>query len=395
MAAPKTPTDRDNGRRAWPVSSLTSWDVASVRSTLLEHERGTFARSALLIDYMGRDDRLYAILETLALGVVRLPVRFEPGEGDGRRAGAAMAEYKRQWTTIAPETLQLAVVRDLAMAGVSLCDLRRDTSGQFRLRHWHLSHLSRDDYREKWMLQTRDGQTEIRPGDGQWVLFGLESERPWMAGAVRNLAQDWLLRQFMKSDWHAHQEVRGGGVRKAIVPADAAETDKTRFTNSIANLGAETTVECPRDAEGKGWDVEFEDASGDSSIGFERLIKRCEANYAVRLLGQDMAIESPGVYVPNRAYGKIQQDRIQAFGEVLSTTYHEQVARPWAAYHYDDAELAPWARADAEPPVDKDAAVKILRQLVETVAKAQDAKLELDLNDLGERFGFVMKKAAA
>lgn len=396
MAAPKTPTDRDNGRRAWPVSSLTSWDVASVRSALLEHERGTFSRSALLIDYMERDDRLYSIIETLTLGIVRLPVRFEPGEGDGRRTASAMAEYKRQWPQIAPEVVQLDVVRDLAMAGLSLCQLRRDAAGQLGLRHWHLSHLSRDEYSARWLLQTRDGQIEIRPGDGQWVLFALKSERPWMAGAVRNLAAPWLLRQFMFSDWNQHQEARGGGVRKAIVPAEASDTDKKRFTDAVSNLGAETTVECPRDLEtGKGWDVEFEDASGDASIGFERLIKRCDTNYAVRLLGQDMAIESPGVYVPNRAYGKIQQDRIQAFGEVLSTTYHDQVAKPWAAYHYDDAELAPWARADAEPPVDKDAAVKILRQLVETVAKAQDAKLELDLNDLGERFGFVMKKAAA
>lgn len=386
MGLPKTVAERNKLRQqAFPVASLTSWDVALIRATLTEHETGTFATSGLLIDHMGRDDRLSAILETLALGVVRLPVRFEAGKG-GARAELARKVFEGQWTAMVPESLQLQVMRDLAMAGLSYCDLVSTPVG-FRLRHWHLSHLSRDEYQNRWMVNTREGPMEVVPGDGRSVLFATADQRPWMNGAVRAVSQDWFIRQHVKNDWHNHQEVRGGGIRKAIVPEDADDADKKRFTNAIANIGAETTVECPRDQENHGWDVEFEDAKGDGSMGFERLERRCEANYAVRLLGQDMAIESPGVYVPNRAYGKIQQDRIHGYAELISTVWHNQIARPWAAYHYDDPDLAPWPRPDGEPPVDKEAAAKILTLVVTAIAKATEAGIVLDLTQLSERFG--------
>lgn len=381
--------------RALPPSSMTSWDVGTVKAALDEHERGNFSRSALLIDYMGRDDRLWSILMVLVLGVVRLPFSAKPGEGDARVAPAAARAFAADWWTIAPETVQIEAVTWLVMAGVALLELVWDDTGTPRLRVWHLQYLRRDQYAGKWMLTTSDGEIEIRPGDGQWVLLSLGSDRGWMAGAVRRLAKWWLIREYTSQDWHAHEEVRGGGLRKAIVPEGADDVDVERFVTAIENLGAETTVECRQNEQGKGWDVQLVDATGDASIGFERLLKRCEINYAVGLLGQDMGIEAPGVYVPARAFGKIQLDRAQAIAAILSTAWHDQVSVPWSVYHYDSETVAPWPTLDAEPPVDKSQAADVMGKVLAAVKTAQDAAIELDLQELQERYGFAMRKGAS
>ena len=282
----------------------------------------------------------------------------------------------------------------LVMAGVALLEVLWDDQGTPRLRVWHLQYLRHDPYARAWMLTTEQGQIEIQPGDGQWVLLTL-GDRGWMSGAVRRLAKWWLLREYTAQSWHAHEEVRGGGVRKAVVPEGADDSDKARFVDAIANMGSETTVECPRDEQGKGWDVEFVDATGDASLGFERLIKRCEINYAVALIGQDMGIEAPGVYVPSRAFGKIQLDRAQALALILTTCLHDQVAVPWAVYHYDDETVAPWPTLDAEPAVDKAQVADVMGKVLTAVKTAQDASVELDLAQLSERFGFTMRKGQA
>lgn len=390
MTAPRTAAERNTlagrSRSPWPVSSITAWDVDTVKAALDEHERGNFSQSALLVDYMGRDDRLPPILDTLTYGIVRLPFSMRSSdEGDGRRAESVAAEFERQWFDTAPEPVQIELVEWLAMIGVAIGQNRWDRhSGRVYVQPWHMAHIRCDEHAGKWLAQARGGEIEIKPGDGEWVLLSLGATRGWMRGAVRRLAQDWLMRQFAKSALDASNEMRSG-LRKAIVPADADDADKARFTASIANMGSETTVECSKDANGNGWDVEFDSGGADASRGIITTIKLTSTDYAVALLGQDMAIEAPGVYVPSKAYGKIQQDRIQTFSKVLETGFRGHVAAPWAAYNYDDARLAPWPTYDAEPPGDKQAEATLVQTL-------DSAGWETDEAEMAARFGRKLKR---
>jgi len=390
MAAPRTAAERNakagQSRSPWPVSALTAWDVDAVKSALDAHDAGDFSRSALLVDYMGRDDRLPSILDILTAGIVRLPFSMQASdEGDGRRIESARAEFERQWPATAPEAVQLELVGWLAMMGVAYGQNVWDRRNRrVYLRTWHPAALRCDEHAGKWLTQTRGGEVEVRPGDGEWVLITLGAERGWMKGAVRRLAQDWLMRQYAKSGLDTSNELHSG-LRKAIVPAGALDEEKARFTNSVATMGSETTIECPRDSDGKGWDVELDNGGKDASMQFKVTIDLTSTDYAVALLGTDTGIEAPGVYVPAREFGKISQNRIQTFARVIETGFHDQIAEPWADFTYDDPKLAPWPHYDAEPPADKLAEAQLVKTLDEAGWETEEAEMQV-------RFGRKLKR---
>jgi hypothetical protein len=110
------------------------------------------------------------------------------------------------------------------------------------------------------------------------------------------------------------------------------------------------------------------------------------------VLGQDTQIEAPTTYVPQRAYGKIQQDRIEGLTELLETAFHDGLAAPWAEYNHGDRELAPWARWDAEPPVDKKAQADTMLVVANTLNALAAAGFDADESELSERFGFKLRR---
>lgn len=360
------------------ISVAEDWSVADIKSTLREHETGNFFRSSMLADHMGRDPWVSSLLETLCLGVLRLPFRVLPSStGDQRVAPAAAKRFSDEWYDIAPLPVQREIVEWLVQIGVSLGQNVWDKAlGRPRLESWHLQHLRRDEWAGKWLLQTRKGEIEIKPGDGEWVLLSLGGDRGWMKGAVRRVAQDWLNRQYTKSDWNDHQEARGQGIRKAIVPLMAEDGDKKKFTDAAANIGTGTVIECPQDENGKGWDLQHEEPKGEASIGFQRFLSECRTEITVAYLGQDAGIKQPGVYVPAEHFGRITRDRLDSLASTISPGLYEHLSVPWAVYNYDDATLAPWPEWDSKPPVDKQAQAQLLKTLSEAgwVADEQEVK---------------------
>lgn len=379
------------------LDELTPWQVDDAREALAELRQGCFELPAELADEMAGDERLENALDTLALGVSRLPFRVDASEdGDQRRAGAVARDFEARWFQMCREPVLTEAIRWLTLLGFSIVELVwtfNSATWWPRLKVWDPHWISyRHDLR-RYVVQTTDGQVVVEPNNGKWLLLELaEGERAWRRAAIRTLVRWWLLKTWCARDWGRKEEQQGLGILKAKVPTEADDDDKKKFVESIANLGSETTIECPVDEDGNGFDVDLLVDEANTWQGFDKLIARCDRAFAVRILGQDMQIEAPTTYVPQRAYGKIQLDRIEALTELLETALHDGLAVPWAEYNYGDSALAPWACWDAEPPVDKRAQADTMLVVAQTLSALASAGFDGDEAELSERFGFKLRR---
>lgn len=364
---------------------------------LLAHEQGQYQASARLITEMMRDERIDSHLDTLIGGVLRLPYDIV-GPDDEVRAAWSSAWSRcyddgqfREWMTTA------------VLNGEGLAEVEWDTSDPSRwipacIRAWPSEFLSVDLGTGMRTLQTLEGPVTIDPADrsGKWMLLSMGGERPWLRGAVRSLAQPWLARQFARRDWSRANEVLGMGIRKAHVPADADPAEKDEFFEAVANLANEPVIQVskPGDGQGDGWDVELLEAKREPGESFEKLLLRCEADIAVRLLGQNASIENSGPYVAaSGIFARVTQARIDGLIGPLERCLKEQLSTPFAELNFGSAPA--YIDWDSIPPPDKKAQADAMLTLSQASASFGSAGYELDLDEIRKRFGFSLLRKVA
>jgi hypothetical protein len=355
-----------------------------------------------MVEAMGRDDRISAVLSTLTKGILGLPFSIVPSEtGDGRRKDAAAKELKSCWFDIAPEPVLSELIRWWVMLGVAPGYLSwdtRSTSWKPRLRVLNPQFLRFDWLKWGFTLSTQDGELDVAPGDGSWVLACPNGARSWMRGSVRSLTIPWLARSYAVRDWARHNEVHGQPIRGCVVPMDASPADKNGFYNAIKNLSSETTIKLPVDDQtGRGFDLKLIEAQSDSHEAFDTLIAACNVAIAIELLGQNLTTEvNRGSFAASRVHERIRTDILQSYAESLSTIMREQVCKPWAQLNYGDPELAPWPKWDANPVADNRAEAQTLvsesQALLGLDAALERAGKEVDVIAVAERFGIPLRE---
>jgi phage gp29-like protein len=348
----------DRGARDLPVYTWTEWDsVTKVKAALSCLEGGNFMQAAQLVDAMGRDDRIAGVLATRVNGLLGLPIDYDEAKRDRIRVAKALKDLRSQ---MLPRAQVRKVLRSGIMLGAGLAEnvwTRTETSWTPRLKWWHPQFLQwRWDTRSYW-VQTMDGQVEVTPGDGQWVIYAPYGEQlGQLDSMVRALAVPWLVRQWARRDWARYSEVHGMPIRKAKVPAKAEEEDKERFIDEIAQLAQECTIRLPQGSEpDQQFDLELLEASADSWEGFQALIEHTNSSIAITLLGQNLTTEigkGDGSRAAAQVHDNVRQDVVESDASSLDECLHEQTIRPWALYNFADADGAPIATFHTEPPED-------------------------------------------
>lgn len=370
--------DREAARKNYTenaISQLSEWSVDDVLDALRQHELGLFFRSALLVDAMGRDDRIVSALDTIILGILRLP--FAVDIGDGEQAEEARAAFAKFFGSAVPESEAYDFVRWFLMLGIGLCELLWDTSDPTHwkvegIKVWHPQYLYYRQDTRRLVLLTAEGPVDIDPGNGKWVLLSM-GERGWMRGAVRSLAKSFLLREYVFRDWARNSEVHGQGILKIKVPSNADADDKRKFFDAVQNIGSDSTIECPDNGDGGAFDVTLLESAQDHGEGFEKLLLRTEANINVRILGQAGTVEAGPTYVAKGVFGKVTLDRIDGTVGPLETALLEHMSKPWALFNYGDTALAPKPNWDSEPPEDKQKRAETIKGLAAAVTQLDNA----------------------
>jgi hypothetical protein len=390
--------------RSWSPQVVTGgeWTSESVGIAVRMHEMGNFTMSAQLIDAMGRDDRIVSALDTLILGVLRLDFRIAPAN-DTEEAARCRTAIALFWPRVFTVSKLYDALLWLIMGGFALVELdwNSDDAEAWtidRIHVWHLGAITWDATRRLLIVQTTDGPIEVDPENlgAKWMLITAGGDRPWMRGAVRSMGDDFVAHDETNRDWSRHSEVHGGGIMKAHVPVGIGDDDDKRaFVESVADMGSDPVVECPKNADGEGYDLSLLETGKDHAAGFSLRIDRVIANINVRILGQNASTENSGPYVAKGGlFAKVTLDRIDGVVGPLELSMREHVARPFAEFNHGDPELAPIFDYDSEPPQDKAAQAQTMTQVATAVATLKTAGAAVDYAELSKRFGFKLDAAA-
>ena len=390
-----------------PIQSFFEWDVQSILTALAEHELGQFWGSAILSDYLLRDDKVASSLGTRVNGVLGLPFSLEPSpDGDKRSGGKIVRACEAAWPRMMKRSQLGEFIRWGRTLGFALGELIWDTSRDLwepRIKTWHPAHVYYRVDTRKFVVNTMDGPVEVNPGDGKWILYAPHGEyRGWMHGAVRSIAMVALLRQFCYRDSGRAAEIYGLGVKKGKIPAAAKDEIKALFLAQLRNLASEGVINCPTfmDRDGRVQEFDFEFVGAQQGEGaaklFEMIASRCDSAIALTYLGQNLTSEvKEGSLAAARVHGDVRQDYLEADVQTLVDDIREQILRPWAAINFGDPDLAPLPIWDTRPEEDKASAAKTLVSVSVALTNLVNLSLgpRVDLVALAERFGIPLLPA--
>jgi phage gp29-like protein len=413
----------------------SKWDLRSADLAITQHERGDFSQSAKLVDAMGRDDRIKAVLTTRILAVLGLvfcmeaappPPDAKPandvadaGEDDEKpekqteladdeleptdEAKRIAAEQEVWFWKYAPEHTQREALRWRLMMGFAIGEvIWRDERGKLcdepqRVKIWHLQHCRWDQWKECFVLNTADaGEVEVRHGDGKWIIFG-NGQRPWMEGYCRAVWLLFLGRQYGFRDLFVFGERTGQGILKAKVPP-TMDGERNRLVATLRAIWRGVIAELPQgpEKEGLSHDLEMLETGADEEV-FEAMLGRVDLCIAVLFLGQNLTTEvsGDGARSATSAHDRIRNDYLKADTEQHSSDWRSGVLEPFAERKYGDRELAPYPKWDADPPEDEKATAEGQKAAGEAVAAWQTAGYDVEnIDEIAKRHGLKVKKSA-
>jgi phage gp29-like protein len=348
------------------ITIQNSWTVAATRSALWGHTTGIFEFSAQLVDSIAADPRMHAVLGSRIGGLFGRPVKFRPAN-DSDAAKEVYDAWVENWPRIGSEASLREVHLWDIMMGWSAAQLVWDTTKplwvptlwpfhpRFTFYHWPL---------RKYLAITYDGLNAIIPGDGKWLLHAPYGEyRGWMRGAVRAVAQPWLLRNFALRDMGRYSEIHGLPTRVGDVPAASDPGERAQFESAISNLGANTSMIVPKGVDGvNGYDYRLVEAKDPTWEVFGGLIDQCDRDIALAVLFQNLTTEvKEGSFAAARVHSDVRQGALEADNRAMSHTVHCQLARPFAMVNFGDPDLAPWTTWDIPPVEDYEMQSKLFQ----------------------------------
>jgi phage gp29-like protein len=315
---------------------------------------GIMRQAALLWDWMMRDSRVQAVLSTRMIGLLGLPMQFDPAD-DSDKAGEIAAELKKEFWRMCPEPALMDIMRWGLGLGVGLGQLiynkRRDGKWVEQLQPWHPQFMYWDWNRRLFYVVTQNkGNVYIEPDDPEWFLFTpYGMQLGWYKSLIRALFMPWLIRTYVLRDWGRFSEIHGKPMRKAIVPLEASQEDKDSFFRALAYISSETVVRVPRSADGKIlFDFELVEAKSESWQGIKELKKDMDDDIAITVLGQALTTALPkasGSFAAAKQSQHTQSLYTKMDGQVLSTFLHEGPLRYWSGWNFAGGDqLVPWAR---------------------------------------------------
>ena len=340
------------------VTMATDWRVKQVQYALAALMTGVFDAPGQLWDAILGDDRVQATFGSRNAGVFGREVRFRPANDS-----AAARECLDVWVECWPQFGTVAALTEINSTEIGMgfgpAQIVWDASGKYRrpeLRPWHPRYTYYHWPLNKYAAITQDGVYAMLPGYGKWLLHTPRGyRRAWVRGAIRAIAEPWLIRHFAIRDWARFSEVHGMPIRKAIVPAASGQPDRDRYQQQLSHLGAETTIMVSRGVDGLGlnYDLELVEAKDNAWESFPGLRNHCDMSIVLAIMSQNLTTEvSGGSFAASSTSMDVLNNVWANDNSGWRDTIRRDVAAPFAFLNFGDAALAPWTDWDVTPRQD-------------------------------------------
>lgn len=387
----------------WAPNLKPTWTIGEVRSALRAHADGDFSLSAQLVDTMGEDDILPGLDEQRVDAVLSKDFDLEAVEFPNRQQSKRLvAQWGPLWWDMFPESEVGELLRWYLWLGVAIgvLDWERGSSRWTpKLRVLHPQYLRWDDFRKTFVFNAKQGQLDVTPGDGTWVLL-TRGQRSWMRGLVRPTGVPWLRKQLTLRDWQRYCYRHGLPIVKAMVPAVADDPDKEQFVEDVQQMGSEAVAMLPThlDENDAKFDLDLLEAKDQSYQGFEKLVDREDRRFMILWRGANLGTEVVSDQGSKQAVGEhvgVAQEKAEADGKRLSTDLRKQGLYPAIAMNVAGVsfDVIPWPKWDTEPPTDTKAEAEDQKAFGEAVKAVQDAGFDVEnIDELAEKHGLELKK---
>lgn len=369
------------------ITTQTHWAWNEVRAALDDLRVGIFDRPAQLAEAILWDGRVQAAMGSRTGGLLGRPVKIEPADNARVRGSRAAREVADAWQDVWPSIARESSMAQLHRWGVMMFGLAQlvwDTSVTPWVPHLVPFHPRYTYYQfvfRKLIAITLDGQMPVTPGDGHWVLHAPYGEhRGWMSAAMPALAQPWIQRNFAYRDAARYCERHGFPMLRAKVPAAADPRQIATLRNALVNIGQESVLELPQGVDGaNGYDVDYLEPGSTTWEVFGDAIRLCDADITLALLGQNLTTEvKEGSFAAARVHGDVRQAFIEFDNRAMSQTIYSQIARPFAALNFGDADLAPWTSRDIMPYEDNATLAQTFSSFAAAVLALRNAGVKLE-----------------
>lgn len=388
----------------WSSGIKASWSISDVRTALRQHADGNFALSAQLVDSFGEDDIIPGLEEKRIDAVLGSDFCLEAVEEPNHQQSLRLQKkYEPLWWDMFPESEVGELLKWYRMLGVGIGVLDWVLSGSTwspRLRVLHPQFLRYDSFRRVFVYSAQEGELDVTPGDGKWVLL-IDGSRGWMRGLVRALAINWIAKQLTIRDWNRYNERHGLPIILARSPAIADDADQEDFWDDIKNLGSETVAQLPShlDAEGAKFDLELLEAKDQSYQSFKEHLDRVDRRFMVLILGSNLATEITGAgsLAAATAHRGVEEAKATADAQKLSTELREQGLFPAIGFNVQGVtiDVIPWPKWDTEPPEDDKAKADAVKSVADAFKSFSIAGYDVDnLEEIEERYGVKLVKRA-
>lgn len=348
-------------------STHTEWTTSEIVAAVDAHELGDFASSGRLADWMGRDPRLATELGKREKGLTSLPLDVKTTTDTPTPQETDIAErLEAGFFESFGEDIITSIQRWIVLMGFALCQVRwvvrADPQGKLlwwpTLEVWHPQWVFYDDFLKAWRVQTKEGFSYIKPGDGQWALFMPSGDRGWLQGAVRSLALPCFITSLDWLDWADFNDAVGHPVKVAYVARGTKKEDKATFISNLQLLGRRTNVLlCQKNQDDSGYDFAYKEPGSLATSTFKDSIEVSDRAKTLVILGQVLTTEASGSGIggggPAAVHKMILSTILEGDANGFSTCLRYQVLTWWAFWNFGNSTLAPWVCWDLTPPEDK------------------------------------------
>jgi phage gp29-like protein len=371
------------------------WTPARIRAAEMLADGGNLTLAADLCDAVLGDEAVQGGLKNTVQALLGLPLTFEAGQGRKRRAAVKALEAEEDWWASFPEEQLAQTIRWAVLLGVVPVQLvwtERDGRAIAEAKVWHPRNLRWDPAKRAWFIRHGDGyqETEITPGDGQWLLFTpYGSSRPWMQGAWRACGRWWLLKSYAFRDWGTYSSRQGQGIFVGFAPEAAKKEDRDALARDLQGFAGKTAI-----ALAPGYDFKLVESTAKSYETFTTQIEAANKGITVAVTGLNVTNEEGGSFAKAESLGGIRREIIGALAASLSTTTHDGYLAYWAEFNFGTKDAAPWPMWDATPPADAKLLGESFAALGAGIKSLKDAGVQVDIVALAEAAGVPVDEAS-
>lgn len=387
----------------------SNWTLPQLKTALRGQRLGELDLSSQLYDTLLEDDEIQGALRKRVNATLKAPFKFISPEGEDAALTLREQKLQRLFCKMAPKSALRDLIADHLFMGVAVgtidWNFKHSTGYWFpTVRALPTEFLRYRETENKWYYQAKDeqGEVEVTPGDGKWILIA--GERGWRWGMIRALALTWLGKQLMYLDWQRYSQKHGSPIFKAKIPIWRDDLEKRQFAADLAEVMAEGVVALPQDETSQGlisgYDVELLEATTISWQGFQAGLERADRKFQVMILGGNLGAEATSKG-SNRAAAETHADSLSELAggdsEILGEALQYQLLAPFMALNFGvKPEGAPLPFWDADPEEDARSWVVAQGQFAAAVKAFADGGVEItNLEEVGRRFGLDLSSAVS